>query len=156
MTTLSVRGSSIPAQYVCARFLRVGFWAWTAFAATTLNIASAEHAPESPFKANATVRAGDVYFQATDGSRKTMTHDRDSSDPVVSPDGYTLAFVHADTPGSDGELGHTSLWLLDTHTGARRRLVASHAVKAIERDPTSFYSPVFSLDGSAVYISAVA
>lgn len=100
-------------------------------------------------------RDGNVYYQAPDGSVRAITRDGGYSDPTLSPDGRTLAFVRVEKkpdPQDDG--GLTSLWVADSSTGAARRLLAPRPDDDPRRNLAWFQDPVFSLDGGSIYVEA--
>ncbi len=99
--------------------------------------------------------AGDVTFDSIyrvslrDGTADVVVEE--GSDPAISPDGRTLAYVGlAADPGSDGEVaGCTAVALLDLDSGEHRFLPDSERC-LVERN---FERPAWSADGSLLYVS---
>ena len=80
---------------------------------------------------------GDLYVMPVGGTPRNVTHDEAlDAEPAWSPDGRYLAWS-SDRAG-DALL---DLWILDTQTGATRRLTT---------EPTSAMGPAWSPDGSRI------
>ena len=81
-------------------------------------------------------------------------------DPVLSPDGRTVAWVHVDNEGiasekeAPHEPGATSLWIGDGPTGTARRVAGDLKgtnLEAVIRNPSK---ATFSLDGRFLYVES--
>jgi hypothetical protein len=100
-------------------------------------------------------RYGNIHYRAADGSTRQLTRDGKNGEPVLAPDGRTVAFIHTDTVGrEEGESGLTSLGIADGPTGAVRRLAGPRPHAEPKLNFASFGNPVFSLDGGYVYVDA--
>ena len=90
---------------------------------------------------------------------KAITSGGSDEQPALSPDGHTVAFIRnlqVDS-GDDGPMDTASLWIGDCTTGSVRQLLAPKPDNdTAERNLRQVYNPVFSLDGSHVYIMATA
>jgi hypothetical protein len=74
------------------------------------------------------------------------------------PNGRTVAFIHGDKQSDpeNGENAVTSLWIADGIAGTAQKLIGPSSNTDPRLDFTSFGSPIFSLDGRYVYVSAAA
>jgi hypothetical protein len=102
-------------------------------------------------------RDGNIDYTAAGGAPRALTSGGGFSEPVLAPDGRTVAFIHVDGPppeGGDGNL--TSLWIGDGATGQSRKLIGPHPATDVKENFESFDGPKFSLDGGFVYVSASA
>lgn len=102
-------------------------------------------------------RAGNIVYTDAGGANRTLTSGGGFTEPVLAPDGRTVAFIHVDGPppeGGDGNL--TSLWIGDGATGQSHRLIGPHPATDVKENFDSFDGPKFSLDGGFVYVSASA
>ncbi|WP_129586269.1 hypothetical protein [Sphingomonas montana] len=98
---------------------------------------------------------GNIQYRDPNGNVRQLTQGGNFTDPVLSSDGHTIAFIHLDgRPAEEGEAGFTSLWIADAVNGTQRRLLASHPNDEPSRNLASFGSPRFSLDGGFIYIDA--
>ena len=87
--------------------------------------------------------------------RRVLTRDGKDSEPILSPDGHTIAFIHQlkPTPEPDfPEEAVNSLWLGDCATGRIRQLAAPASDKDLF---ASMGAPTFSVDGRLVYVTLV-
>lgn len=98
---------------------------------------------------------GDIVFTAASGATQRLTRSGVDEDPVLAPDGRTVAFIRRE-PRTTQPLDRppTSLWVADTVTGATRRLLGPQPSDDPERDLGSFGQPLFSLDGGLIYVAA--
>jgi hypothetical protein len=104
-----------------------------------------------------TARGGEIAYTDAGGATRLLTKGGGFSDPVLSPDGRTAAFVHEDAPAPDMTSGAPcSLWVADIATGKARRLFASRPGDEPTTNMESFSGPTFSVDGAAIYVTAVA
>lgn len=103
-------------------------------------------------------QGGDIVYTGADGATRAITHGGGYSDPVLSPDGHTIAFIHTDkAPDNIGFDGQASLWVADAADGSSRRLtVPSGKDEEPARNLNFVHHPIFSLDGGFVYVSAQA
>jgi len=107
--------------------------------------------------AKVAVQGGDIVYTAADGASRTLTRGGGYSEPALSPDGHTVAFIHTDRqPADASEDAQTSLWIGDGLTGAARELIGPQGANDPAQDFASFSGPVFSLDGGFVYVTAMA
>lgn len=102
--------------------------------------------------ATVAVQNGDIVVR-DGGTARTITSRGGYSDPALSPDGRTVAFIHADTAG---ENGRSSLWIAPVAGGPARRLFAGRENDAPERNLAQIASPHWSLDGRYLYVDAAA
>jgi len=80
-----------------------------------------------------------------------------NGEPVLSPDGSTVAFIHLDAkPTDEGGTSLNLLWLADGASGERWQLVGPSLNDDPKLNFASFSRPIFSLDGGFVYVSAEA
>jgi len=86
------------------------------------------------------------------GAPKTICGLPADADATLSPDGKQAAFIRDepsdDTP--DGKVG--ALWVRDCRTGRQRLLLPAIAPEGTENGWVTLSVPVFSLDGTAVYV----
>lgn len=123
---------------------------WTAVLLTLLF-----HTAALAASAGVRLSGGGVQYRDVAGKVRQITTGGNFRDPVLSPDGHTVAFIHLDErPTEEGEAGFPSLWIADGRTGMQRRLLASQSDDEPTRNLASFGSPKFSLDGGLVYIEA--
>lgn len=88
---------------------------------------------------------------------KAITTGGQDSEPVLSPDGHTVAFIRATGPAADSYSAPPSeLWTGDCTTGQTRKVFVGKAADTPERNLASVYSPAFSLDGGFVYVMSQA
>jgi len=119
------------------------FWLWV-----TLSI-PAYAAP------SVSERYGNVYYSVENGITRQITKSGNFGEPVLSPDGRTIAFIHIDgMANSDGEGVFTSLWVADGQTGQTRKLLGPREDQDPKLNLASFQHPRFSLDGGYIYIDA--
>ena len=113
-------------------------------------------APARAAEPSVAERYGNIQYSSADGSTRTLTQDGNFGEPVLSPDGRTVAFIHLDSKGDPGTAENmaTSLWIADGPSGTARKLVGSTSNPEPRLDFTSFQHPIFSLDGGYVYVSA--
>ena len=90
----------------------------------------------------------DIYLAAADGSGvRKVPGTRDGLDPVLSPDGRTLAFIRISRRPKHKRPGHRiklSVWIVDTSTGSVSKLGSSRRPEI----PSSF-----SPDGAALAVT---
>lgn len=114
-------------------------------------------AATSPTRRSVRVRRGNIQYVDAGGGVHPLTDDGNYSEPILSPDGHTVAFIHLDgSPTREGESGFTSLWVADALTGTTRRLLTPRSNDEPSLNLASFQHPRFSLDGGFIYIDAEA
>lgn len=94
-------------------------------------------------------RRTDIYFANADGSDlRRIAGTRGGFDPVLSPDGHTLAFARAEQRKlANGSTccNRETVWLLDLQTGSQRQITPSRS--------KTFETPAsFSPDGSTLAV----
>ena len=91
------------------------------------------------------------------GGRTQLTGEGIDSEPVLSPDGHTIAFVRKIGPAmSEFDAPSSEVWIGDCQAHETHRLLASQPSEAPAQNLASVYSPTFSLDGGFVYVLAQA
>ncbi len=100
-------------------------------------------------------RDGDIWI-ADAGAERRLTRDGANRQPVLSPDGLLVAYIHDDQgkPADDYGFPPSSLWVCDLATGKTRRVAAPHASDEVSQDFTRIGGPVFSLEGGFIYVLA--
>lgn len=98
---------------------------------------------------------GNIVCIDAGGRRQAVTSRGDFDQPVLSPDGHTVAFLHEDKrddmPG--GKAG--ALWAGDCiHHNSRRLLPSAYTGDGDQDSWGALDKPSFSLDGRHVYLSA--
>jgi hypothetical protein len=76
------------------------------------------------------------------------------AEPVLAPDGRTVAFLRYEKTPPGEEWTRTSLWVVDGPTGEARKLIEPRPDTDPQANLAVFEHPVFSLDGRFVYVSA--
>lgn len=99
-------------------------------------------------------RAGGVDYVDGQGGAHRVAVAGKLSDPVLGPDGKTLAFLRDEPAGLKEDAPRTSLWMADGPSGQARLLLKPSASDEPKANLTAFQHPVFSLDGGFVYVSA--
>ena len=103
-----------------------------------------------------TVENGNLVYRAsTTAAPRRLTALGLDSQPRLSPDGRTVAFVRA-TPGDSvetatGRAEATSLWIVGVDGSAPRMLVRGRSSAEPEQALAAFQAPRFSPDGQRVY-----
>ncbi len=106
------------------------------------------------------VHHGDIEFRDGKGSSKQLTSGGKAEDPVLSPDGRTVAWVQVDNEAiaSDQQAPHepgaTSLWICDGPTGTARKLAGDLTGKDREAVIQNPSKASFSLDGGFLYVES--
>jgi dipeptidyl aminopeptidase/acylaminoacyl peptidase len=98
-------------------------------------------------------QGGIDYVDARGGVHRVAL-DGKLSEPVLSPDGKTVAFLREEPGGAHEDGPRASLWVADVATGRARRLLAPRVSPDPKANLAWFEHPVFSLDGGFVYVSA--
>ena len=86
---------------------------------------------------------------------RLLTQDGKDSEPVLSPDGHTVAFIHQLKPSPEPDFPEeatNALWLGDCATGRIHQLAAPTSGKDLFG---SMGGPIFSIDGRLIYVSLV-
>lgn len=99
-----------------------------------------------------------IVCRYSDGHSVRLTHSRRDSQPVLSPDGHTVAFIHIVKASSEPDIQSfdetDALMAGDCRTGKVRQVLAPTRGKGTMEDIVeSFGRPIFSLDGRYVYVS---
>ncbi|HEY5071067.1 MAG TPA: hypothetical protein VII63_03460 [Caulobacteraceae bacterium] len=123
-----------------------------AFSALFLAVASAGSAMAGA--PSVSEQAGAIEYRDGAGVARSLARGAEFSEPVLSPDGRTVAFIRADSAAASDENPPTSLWLADGPSGKLRRLLASRRSDDVKANLASFHHPLFSLDGHFIYVSA--
>ncbi len=89
------------------------------------------------------VQGGNITYTGADGVTRTLTTGGHFSDPALSPDGHTVAFLHEEHQQTDTDEAVSSLWIADGLTGH------AHSTK----QAGDYSAPVFSLNGGFVYVT---
>jgi hypothetical protein len=98
---------------------------------------------------------GNIEYHGPDGTVRQLTQNGNNGEPVLSPDGRTVAFIHQDGKAASGEEpAATSLWVGDGPAGTARQLIGPHSDEDPRFNFASFAHPVFSLDGGYIYVEA--
>ncbi|WP_420125923.1 TolB family protein [Longimicrobium sp.] len=113
-------------------------------------------APGKLFAQSVTAEAGNLFYRpsASAAPRQLTTTGLDS-EPVLSPDGRTIAFIRG-TPGDsvDTVLGReegTSLWIVGVDGSGARMLVRGRSSETPSEALAMLQSPAFSPDGQRIY-----
>ena len=102
-------------------------------------------------------RGGNIVYIDAAGARHQLTSSGGFKQPALSPDGHTVAFIHVDGPATSADQDSpTSLWVADGLAGKPRRVVSHHDASDVKDVFVSYGSPMFSLDGGFVYVTAQA
>jgi hypothetical protein len=97
---------------------------------------------------------GNISYVGTDNITRSLTTGGNFGEPVLSPDGRTVAFVHIEgKPSDDFDGPQTSLWIADGPSGKAHRLIGPHPADDMKAIFMSFSHPLFSLDGHFVYLT---
>jgi dipeptidyl aminopeptidase/acylaminoacyl peptidase len=100
---------------------------------------------------------GNVEFTGADSTTRMLTRGGQYGEPVLGPDGRTVAFIHIDAAATGpGQDSFNSLYVADGATGKVRRLIAPKEADAPKDRLAAFSHPIFSLDGHYIYVSAEA
>lgn len=98
-----------------------------------------------------------IVCRYADGHRTRLTHSLKDDQPVLSPDGHTVAFIHIVKPSPEPDFpdeATTALMAGDCRTGRVRLVLApTRGNGTMEDIVESFGGPIFSLDGGYVYVS---
>lgn len=113
--------------------------------------------PAATGPADVAERDGAILYYTPEGRECALTPEGRFTQPALSPDGTTAAFVHIETEGDPGtDTARTSLWIADVASGTRRMLVASKPAAAMTETLGAMWKPEFSLNGGFVYVMAEA
>lgn len=101
----------------------------------------------------AETKSGISCVSAT-GQTTTISADPNSSNPSLSPDGHTVAFVRLEPEAAtaSADNARSSLWLGDCVTGKSQLLLASKYADNPQNDLSAIDGSEFSLNGGFVYI----
>lgn len=103
------------------------------------------------------VRDGDVVLHRCSAPDQQLTQGGGYADPVLSPDGRSVAYIKVEHQGTDsyGD-SRTSLWIADLAGGGSRQLLASQPADGMTENLAAIWEPEFSLDGGFVYVESEA
>ncbi|MEI7932087.1 MAG: hypothetical protein WCI21_03405 [Alphaproteobacteria bacterium] len=99
---------------------------------------------------------GQLFYSDDTGNPQAIGRGQRDRDPVLSPDGRTLAYVHDDAPDPKVAVPHSTLWTFDLLHGVTVLAVRAHASTAPGHDFTRLNHPTWALDGRTVYVMAQA
>ena len=107
------------------------------------------------------VRDGNLFYRASAGAApRQITSNGVDRDPVLSPDGRTVAFIRGTPAYSvDTVLGHeeaTALWTVGVDGSGARMLVRGRSSETPSAALALLQAPAFSPDGSRIYVLSVA
>jgi dipeptidyl aminopeptidase/acylaminoacyl peptidase len=118
-------------------------------------------APANVLAQSVTVREGNLFYRASsDAAARQITSNGVDREPVLSPDGRTVAFVRGtagdsvETATGQGEA--TSLWTIGVDGRGARMLVRSRAADDPEQALAAFQALRFSPDGRRIYFMSSA
>lgn len=106
------------------------------------------------------VHHGTVEFRDGKGFTKQLTMTGKAEDPVLSPDGHTVAWVQVDDEAiasekeAPHEPGATSLWVGNGLTGSARRLAGDLTGKDLQMVIRNPSKATFSPDGRYLYVES--
>jgi hypothetical protein len=108
-----------------------------------------------------TVQDGNLFYHASAGAAaRQITSTGLDRDPVLSPDGRTVAFIRGTPADSvDAVLGReeaTALWTVGVDGSGARMLVRGRSSETPAQALAMLQSPVFSPDGSRIYVLSAA
>jgi hypothetical protein len=97
-----------------------------------------------------TEKQGNLYYHSDQGNEQQLTSSGKDKQPVLSPDGQTIAFVR------EVENQATELWLMDASGNNARAIVLNHDDEDIKKNLTEINNPLFTLNSKAVYFQTAA
>jgi hypothetical protein len=117
--------------------------------------------PTNVLAQSVTVQDGNLFYRASaDGAARQITSNGVDRDPVLSPDGRTVAFVRGTPADSvDTVLGReeaTALWTIGVDGSGARMLVRGRSSETPAEALALLQSPAFSRDGSRIYFLSAA
>ncbi len=104
-------------------------------------------------------KGGAIVYTAPDGKTTVLSSDPHDRDPVLSPDGTRVAYVHDESPPltgapSFGDEPLGALMLVDVATGRSCRLIGPRPSDDPRNQLRGLRAPLFSPDGRTLYIDA--
>ncbi len=122
------------------------------FAAPLILAAAPE--PSAAPQASVAEHFGDIQYDNGAGLKRDLTNDHRSGQPVLSPDGRSIVWIHIDS-AADGEAkSATSLWIGDGFTGASRKLAGEQGADDLHAAIVDPEGAAFSLDGGYIYVTS--
>jgi hypothetical protein len=100
---------------------------------------------------------GDIQYDNGQGAKQTLTSDHRSGQPVLSPDGRTIVWIHIDRPSEtagEASTSATSLWIGDGFTATSRKLAGEASAEDLHAAIVDPQAAAFSLDGGYVYVTS--
>ncbi len=124
-------------------------------AATIVALVVALAAPALAAPPQVALVRGNVVYVDADGTSRQLTREGVDQDPVLSPDGRTVAFVRVEARATPSAAPNFSaLWVADGKTGDTKRLIGAKPADDPKADLTEVTEPAFSLNGGFVYVLA--
>ncbi len=124
----------------------------TGFAAVFLGLGAAS-------AASVTADKGNIVVTDEAGQRRQLTAEGRDSEPVLAPDGRTVAFTRTpsgapslDACSATGEaVPQTELWLIGTDGGGAKRLAQAHEADDMTAIVCDFMNKQFDIAGTRLY-----
>jgi dipeptidyl aminopeptidase/acylaminoacyl peptidase len=101
--------------------------------------------PSLVYAAQVSEKQGNIFYED-----QQLTRSGKDRQPVLSPDGQTIAFVR------EVENQATELWLMDASGNNARAIVLNHEDEDIKKSLSELNNPIFTLNSKAVYFQSAA
>jgi hypothetical protein len=122
--------------------------------AAPLLLAATPQTPPQPSPASVVEHFGDIEYDNGQGVKRDLTGDHRSGEPVLSPDGRTVVWIHIEKSPEGDAKSATSLWIGDGFTGASRKLAGEEGADDLHASIVDPQGAAFSLDGGYVYVTS--